>query len=148
MRIHSLPETRLRRDVDALMHRFWAMAWHEDRTVSPGMPDLHFVMQGEEGEKFQCGWLELKAIDKPISPTNRIGVKPSQHQFNRGWAHIMPIYFLVAVQDRCFVIPGKWSRELAHADCIVDLLGMSVLDFSKSKMQDVLPPFLREVTRI
>ena len=68
MRTISLPESKLRRSVDSRMAGSWLFTWHEDREISPGVPDLHYVMKptgeiGDIGTEYRVGWLELKAID-------------------------------------------------------------------------------------
>lgn len=145
----SLPETAFRHLIascDLRLH--WLMSWHEDREITPGMPDLHYVMKGEPDERFRVGWLELKAINTRLSKTNRIGVKPSQHQYNRAWARHMPIHFLVRVQDRVYLIPGAFSKELATAFCEADLGALCITNFHKSDLVEKLPQFLRDITKI
>lgn len=132
------------------MRDHWMMTWHEDREISPGVPDLHYVMCPEQGDmgKFRVGWLELKAIDKDISPKNRIGVESSQHQYIRRWVDHMPIHFMVRIIDRVFVVPGKFHKELQGASCYSDISVISDHQFHQSLITEELPPFLREVTRI
>lgn len=126
------------------------MTWHEDREISPGVPDLHYVPCPEQGDmgKFRVGWLELKSIDKDISPKNTIKVEPSQHQYIRKWGPYMPIHFLVRIVDRIFVVPGKYHRELQGAVCYSDISVLSEHQFHQSLIAEQLPPFLREITRI
>jgi len=142
-----LPETKLRRSVGKEMDPYWQMTWHEDREISPGVPDLHYVMKDSYSEH-RVGWLELKAIDTQITKSQRVGVEPSQHQYLRKWVHLMPIHFLVRVQERIFVIPGKYSRELSAAICRGDLAVISDIQFDEVDMAEMLPKFLRETTRI
>lgn len=124
------------------------MTWHEDREITPGVPDLHYVMKGEPGEEFRVGWLELKAIDTRITKTQRIGVEPSQHQYLRRWVPYMPIHFMVRIQERIYIVPGKWAKELSQACCEADMKLLSLLDFDQQQLAEVLPPFLKEITRI
>lgn len=143
-----LPETKLRHSIIHPMKEHWMMTWHEDREISPGVPDLHYVMKGAPGEKYRVGWLELKAIDTRITTTQRIGIKPSQHQYLRRWLPYMPIDFLVRIQTRIYVVPGMWARELSQACCDTDMKLLSSIDFEQSQLASVLPQFLREITRI
>lgn len=146
MKTHSLPETKLRRAVDKAMEPYWEMTWHEDREITPGVPDLHYVMLGDTPHR--VGWLELKAIDTQITKSQRVGVEPSQHQYLRKWAGLMPIHFMVRVQERIFIIPGSFSRELSMASCRGDLAVISYIQFDQSEIADYLPKFLRDITRI
>lgn len=146
MKTASLPETKLRRAIDKAMEGTWRFTWHEDREISPGVPDLHYVMLGDTPHR--VGWLELKAIDTQITKSQRIGVEPSQHQYCRKWAGLMPIYFLVRVQERIFVIPGNRSREISLASCRADLAIISHIQFDESEIVDYLPKFLRDITKI
>lgn len=143
-----LPETKLRSFIIHPMKEHWMMTWHEDREISPGVPDLHYVMKGEPGEQFRVGWLELKAIDTRITKSQRIGVEASQHQYLRRWVPLMPIHFLVRIQTRIYVVPGMWARELSQACCDTDMKLLSSIDFDQSQLADILPPFLKEITRI
>ncbi len=133
------------------MRELWAMTWHEDREISPGVPDLHYVMvkpDPNERYDYQVGWLELKAKEKEITKSNRVSVEPSQHQYLRRWASIMPIHFLVRIVDRVYVIPGKYHVELAAAGCMSDIAVLSVHQFYYKEIADELAPFLRKITRI
>ena len=122
------------------------MTWHEDREISPGVPDLHYVMKSDCDHR--VGWLELKAIDHPISKTHYIGVEASQHQYIRRWLPYMPIHFLVRVVDRVFVVPGKYHMELPNARCAADLSVLADHQFHQALIAEELPPFLREQTII
>lgn len=145
-----LPEQKFRDYLEPRMRDHWMMTWHEDRQVSPGVPDLHYVSLPEGGDlgKFRVGWLECKAIDKDISIRNKIGVEASQHQYIRRWDAHMPIHFLIRIVDRVFVIPGRWHKELPDASCYADISALSDLQFHQSLIAEQLPPFLREITRI
>jgi len=146
MKIAKLPETKLRQYVEQKMREHWMMTWHEDREITPGVPDLHYVMKGSE--EHRVGWLELKAIDTRITKTQRIGVEPSQHQYLRRWLPYMPIHFLVRIQEKIYVVPGAHHRELSCACSDMDMKLLSLIDFEQSQIAEVLPPFLREITRI
>lgn len=145
----SLPEMKFRRSItDSAMGEHWLMTWHEDREISPGVPDLHYVMKGAPGEQFRVGWLELKALDTNITNTQRVKIEPSQHQYLRRWVSHMPIHFMVRVKDRVYVIPGKWARELTQATSLADVAVLCSIQFDLAGMAQALPPFLREVTKV
>lgn len=148
MKTHKLPETKLRDYIKPRMDEDWMMTWHEDREISPGVPDLHYVMKGSPEEKYRVGWLELKATDSRLTRSQRIGVEPSQHQYLRRWLPYMPIHFLVCVQTHIYVVPGEYSKELATASSDMEMKLLSVLDFPRADIQQYLPRFLREITRI
>ena len=124
------------------------MTWHEDREISPGVPDLHYLMIPVVGSRSQVGWIELKAIDKQLTKTQRLTIEPSQHQYFRRWHQFMPMHFMVRVQERIFIIPGKYHREISLAVCRADLAIISELSFGEDEIADYLPSFLREKTRI
>jgi hypothetical protein len=148
MKTVKFPETKLRQYIQYPMAEHWMMSWHEDREITPGMPDLHYVMKGPPDQKFRVGWLELKAIDTRITKSQRIGVEPSQHQYFRRWTPHMPIHFMVRIQTRIYIVPGAWARELSQACCDTDMKVLSLIDFEQSQLAEILPPFLREITRI
>jgi hypothetical protein len=145
----SLPEMKFRRSItDSALGEHWMMTWHEDREISPGVPDLHYVMKGAPGEQFRVGWLELKALDVNVTNTQRVKIEPSQHQYLRRWTPHMPIHFMVRVKDRVFVIPALWARELVQATCLADMAALCSIQFDLVDMAKALPPFLREVTKV
>jgi len=145
-----LPELNFRHYIEPRMRDHWMMCWHEDREISPGVPDLHYVMldPNKAGIQYRVGWLELKAIDKPIGKSHYIGVEASQHQYIRRWLPHMPIHFLVRVVDRVFVVPGKYHRELADARCAADLSVLADHQFHQALIAEELPSYLREQTVI
>lgn len=141
-----LPELNFRHYIEPKMREEWMMTWHEDRGISPGVPDLHYVMKSSHHHR--VGWLELKAIDKPIGNSSKIGVEASQHQYIRRWLHYMPIHFLVRVVDQVFVIPGKYHKELPNARCTADIAVITDLQFHQNLIAEELPRYLREQTII
>lgn len=145
MKTAKLPETQLRGYVNTHMKGAWLMTWHEDREISPGVPDLHYVMLGGD---HRVGWLELKAIDTEISYSRRVKVEPSQHQYLRRWCPLMPIHFLVRIKMDVFMVPGEMSKQLSAAVSLVDMKAISVLHFRLTDLGLLLPPFLREATKV
>jgi hypothetical protein len=145
MKTTKLPETKLRQYLAKNMADHWDMTWHEDREITPGVPDLHFVMKGGD---HRVGWIELKAIDTNMTKSQRIGVEPSQHQYMRKWCPRMPIFFLVRVKDYMFLIPGELSKSLSAASSIEDLVAISDLHFQQQSLTTELPQFLRKATRV
>lgn len=150
MRTTSLPESKLRRSVDARMAGSWLFTWHEDREITPGVPDLHYVMKDIDatGAGYRVGWLELKAIDKNLTPSQRLNVEPSQHQYCRKWCKAMPIHFLVRVQERIFLIPAEFSNYISAATCRADLAVIAIAQFDEEDMTEILPTILKQITRI
>lgn len=148
----SLPELKFRHFIEPRMSEQWMMTWHEDREISPGVPDLHYVMKHGDpkgtNEEFKVGWLELKAKDSNVTKSQRISVEPSQHQYIRRWWPHMPIHFMVRVIDDVFVIPGKYHKELASAICLADISILSDLHFKDRDIATALPSFLRRITAI
>ena len=148
----SLPELKFRRFIEPLMREHWMMTWHEDREITPGVPDLHYVMKDSDppGTQtgFRVGWLELKAIDSNVTPSQRFKIEPSQHQYIRRWHHHMPIHFMVRSIDDVFVIPGKYHTELASAVCLADVSILADLRFKDHEIAAKLPTFLRKITAI
>lgn len=145
MKTVKFPETQLRQFLAKAMADEWMMTWHEDREISPGVPDLHYVMRGGE---YRVGWLELKAIDGNLTKARHICVEPSQHQYLRRWTPHMPIHFLVRILDMVFVIPGERSKELNQATTLVDVAVLAVLQCELRDLAAELPPFLRLITKI
>lgn len=145
MKTTKLPETKLRKFLATQMDTFWQMTWHEDREITPGVPDLHYVMKGGD---HRVGWLELKAIDTNLTKTQKISVEPSQHQYLRRWGSVMPIHFLVRVLDHVYVIPSIYAKELNNATNETELMAMSSIHFYQRDMMKVLPAFLSGVTKV
>jgi hypothetical protein len=124
----------------------WMMTWHEDRGISPGVPDLHYVMRGD-GE-YRVGWLELKSIDREISKTSRIKVEPSQHQYLRRWLPYMPIHFLVRANSVVYLVEGKYAAALPLLDSPNSICAISVAYFGQDRIDVDLPHILKKITRI
>lgn len=144
------PELKFRHFLAPKMQEYWLMTWHEDREISPGVPDLHYVMNSPLGQlsEYRVGWLELKAVDNPLNSRTKISVEPSQHQYIRRWLDKMPMHFLVRVIDRIYIIPAKWSKEIAVARCDYDLSIIAADEFHQSLITERLPAYLREETLI
>ena len=131
------------------MNGLWMSTWHEDREISPGVPDLHYVMFDESGDQqYRVGWLELKAVNKKISKTANIKVEPSQHQYTRRWCPHMPIHFCVKVINTVYLIPGKYHRELAMATSEVEIAVLAETHFQSEDLATELPIFLKKITAI
>lgn len=139
-----LPEQKLRDYVEPRMRDHWMMTWHEDRQVSPGVPDAHYVMS----PRHRVGWLEFKALDADITPRNRVTVMPSQHQYLRRWCPYMPIHFLIRIVDRIYIVPGERHMEVTQMTCYADIAMLSELQFDQKQIAEALPPFLKQVTAI
>lgn len=137
------------------MKGHWAMTWHEDREISPGVPDCHFSMNPAPEDsyfgsvyRFEIGWLELKSTDSDVTPSNRIGIEPSQHQYIRTWKDRTPIFFLVRVKEMVYLIPGERHSALAFAGSNEEIAQMAVSSFPQQEISEKLPHLLRGFTRI
>lgn len=125
--------------------------WHEDREITPGVPDMHYGFQTRwvEGhrEAYRIGWLELKAVDK-LMKSNRIVVEPSQHQYITKWLPAMPIHFLIRVDTTIYLIHGEYHPVLGSIYDTKELECIATVWFPQIKLVDVLIPVLKNITRI
>lgn len=126
------------------------MAWHEDRHISPGVPDLHYVMvNGEDSRiEYRVAWLELKAIDTELFPTCRIKVEPSQHQFIRRWLPHMPIHFLIRVKKTLYLVDGIHHAAIPEIHNADDMRLICTVTCHQADVVKVLAPILKTLTRI
>lgn len=87
---------------------FWELTWHEDRQVSPGVPDASYVLKPHSHMVYQTGWLELKseaAFDK--KGTVKFKLQPAQHDWIERHQRLIPVDILVEVGEIWyFVAPG------------------------------------------
>ncbi len=143
IRLHA--EMVFRKEVAEAIGDDCLFTWHEDRIISPGVPDLHYVCKGTG--KYQVGWLELKAISK-FSEGKKIHVEPSQHQYARKWGAAMPIHFLVKVGKKVYLIPSSMSREISLALDESYLAAAADRVFTIGEDFHALPEELRKITRI
>lgn len=142
----SKPETLWRHDLTRRMQGLWSMTWHEDRQVSPGVPDMHYSMGPMTTHRI--GWLELKAKETPLSRSNHITVEPSQHQYIPKWLDRMPIHFLIRVRNTVFLIDGIHHDVVRSVSSDHDLMLISRAVFPVSSTATELPPLLDLITRI
>lgn len=126
------------------MRDHWHMTWHEDGGISPGVPDLHYVMKSKDNS-FNIGWLELKACSAFDSNLN-FKVEPSQHAYFEKWARLMPIHFCIRIGDRIVILDAKHHRELALCKKIEQLIELPITYFHKSDISKVLTLILKKVT--
>ncbi len=141
-------EVDFRHYIEPRMRTHWKMTWHEDRCISPGVPDLHYCFLPEGTTKYRIGWLELKASRVSLSKRNRIAVEPSQHQYYRRWLPMMPIHFLVRVETTIYLIPGELHDEIPYVDSENIFPSMSVCWFRQIDIASVLPEQLKSIVRI
>lgn len=120
------------------------MSWHEDGGISPGTPDLHYVVDTD----CRVGWLELKSKDREIGKSNRIQVEPSQHQYIRKWLPYMPIHFLIRANNIVYLVEGKYSSAVALMDSPNTICSISIAYFPQEDIRDKLPALLKTITRI
>ncbi len=140
----SKAEQRFWYYVRDLMGDHWMVTRHEDRQVSPGVPDLHYVIDNE----CQVGWLELKAIDTELSKSQRIKVEPSQHQYMRRWNVFMPIHFLVRVKRIVYLVDSKHHMVLPEIHNANDMRLICTATCDQADIAKVLIPALKTLTRI
>jgi hypothetical protein len=137
------PETILRRTVKKNMSGTWEMTWHEDRQVSPGTPDISYVMIHAHCE---TGWLELKAIAGLTPAPWRFKLEPSQPEWMQRHADRVPVHFLVAVRETCWLIHGREWRMLQLPVSELMLDTVCIIKFEFSDMRRVLAPVLIDLT--
>jgi hypothetical protein len=106
------------------------MTWHEDREISPGVPDLSYVLLGDDCE---TGWLELKAT---LSPGKSVTFKiePSQHRWIRMHLGRIPIHFLVAWGDQWYFIDAKHHERLALSITKAELAAIAIRSFREKSV--------------
>lgn len=117
--------------------------WHEDREITPGVPDMHYCFMGH-----RVGWLELKALHGNLAVRNRVTVEPSQKQYIRQWRTYMPIHFLVRINAHLYLIPGDFADSLGAVGTIQDIESISVLHIPQTKLVEQLIPKLKEITKV
>lgn len=125
----SKPEDRFRAELLMGMKNQWMVTRHENRPqVSPGTPDLSYVMKGGG---YETGWLELKASDE-TDPEKKIliGLEPSQHQWIEKHHRSVPVYVLYKRGSKVYLISGSNHHSLAIAAKESDLrmVAMAVLE--------------------
>lgn len=136
----------LRDDLKKAMSGLWLMTWHEDREINPGVPDISYVMLGGN---YETGWLELKAVtEMEISRAGKVRfhVEPSQHQWISRHDQKIPIHFLCAVGERCFLLHGS-AHELIDRPLRVDELhSAAIIMIPKAALRQELPSVLKKLT--
>jgi hypothetical protein len=101
-----------------MMRGRWRMTWHENGGISPGVPDLSFVMLG--GGHYETGWMELKAERLKSPPlahpqqTFTLTIEPSQITWFESHEGLVPAIFLIALNDVWFVVTGRHVQTLAQ----------------------------------
>lgn len=129
-------ETVLRQQLSQRMFGLWTMTWHEDRAISPGVPDLSFVMKGADCE---TGWLELKAVDDEPEYTHAtLKIEPSQIEWMPKHAKVCPVYFLVAVGPVCYLIDGGHAKELSQMISYDQLRRIADIYFPRKQLREEL----------
>lgn len=104
------PEGQFRDEVSCAMRGLWTMTWHEDREISPGVPDLSYVMYRGE---YETGWIELKATWQEKGPY-KFKIQPSQHRWIADHCGKIPVHFLVAVTEKVWLIDGSHHKLLSE----------------------------------
>lgn len=131
------PEGKLRQCVKEQMSPHWLITWHEDREINPGVPDLSFVPRTGSHE---TGWIELKRVLVAPGEQVKFKIEPSQHQWVEAHCPLIPVHFIVAVNDVCYFVPGSSHRELSQ-NLHLEALGNMAL--STFPMRDMAPALTR-----
>lgn len=136
-------ELKFRHFLGPAMAEHWMITWHEDRHISPGVPDLHYVIDAD----CRVGWLELKAIEVELSKTHRVKVEPSQHQYIRRWRDLMPIHFLIRVKRIVYLVDGGHHAALPEIHNAHDMRLICAATCDQAEIAKVLTPALKTLTR-
>lgn len=137
------PETILRRAVKFGMSGTWELTWHEDRQVSPGTPDISYVMLVGYCE---TGWLELKALAAEAKEPYNFKLEPSQPEWMERHATRIPVHFLVAVGTSCWLISGVDWKLLQKPIYRNTLNDIAYIRFEIPDMRSKLAPTLQQLT--
>lgn len=132
-------ELDFRKLIIAKMGARWYHTIHVENFLTPGVPDLSFVM-AEEG--YETGWLELKAV----ADVKKVHVEPTQHRWMERHAKLVPAAFLINIGDVCYLVNGQRHTALLQPLTLEKLECESVA-FSKASLALVLPDLLEELTR-
>lgn len=136
------PEATFRIDLDKAMVGLWLMTWHEDREISPGVPDCAYVMNGG---RYETGWLELKAI-RNADPPYSFKLEPSQHRWIEAHHAKIPVHFLLATGKNIWLIPGAHHRMLTSPVSIEQLRLASICECTRESLRATLYNNLRDLT--
>lgn len=102
-------ELQFRRNLCNQMTGKWLVTIHVESHLNPGVPDLSYVMAGDNHE---TGWLELKVIKWNVQNTTRVQIEPGQHAWMRDHSRRIPAHFLITDEETCWVISGKHYASL------------------------------------
>jgi len=147
------PESMLRNHLKQRMRGLWLMTWHEDKEISPGVPDLSYVMlQPSKNGKLaglgatptgmatghETGWLELKAVFAPPPKTTEVHLKleSSQHQWIGFHLGKIPIHFLVAIGETWYFIDAIHHQTLARKISISTLESLAIASFPGDRVAE------------
>lgn len=141
--MNEKPETILRRAVKIGMSGTWELTWHEDRQVSPGTPDISYVMLIGYCE---TGWLELKALAVEAKEPYSFKLEPSQPEWMERHVNRIPVHFLVAVGKSCWLISGMDWKLLQKPIYRSTLDDIAYVRFEIPDMRAKLVPTLQQLT--
>lgn len=142
----SRSEVSFRHALTRAMEGQWRFVWHEDKEISPGVPDLMYCFESD-GFTYESGWLELKSKSDSLSGSNKIGVEPSQHQYIRRWRHLTPIHFLIHIKGMVYLVSSEHHSLLPMIDSIGVLASISIVSMRKDEMQHRLATTLKNIVR-
>lgn len=144
----KIAELQLRADVYRELHEFWVMTWHEDREISPGVPDVSYVMRFHVNPGYETGWLELKAeLEPKEGGTVKFKVRPSQHDWTERYLGLVPIHYLCALGTTWYLIDGVHHKKLAEPQSHESLRGLAVATITKNPSRGAtLARYLQKAT--
>jgi hypothetical protein len=133
-------ELDFRRDLLDQMAGLWYPTIHVENHLSPGVPDLSFVLIAKG---FETGWVELKSVIKPAD----VFVEASQHRWFERHCQYVPTCFLIDVNGTVFVVPGARHSQLMSVtnDKLID---NSTHRFLRDGLAHKLRPILMSMTRV
>jgi hypothetical protein len=133
-------ELEFRRDLLDQMSGLWYPTIHVENHLSPGVPDLSFVLNAKG---FETGWVELKAVLKPSD----VFVEASQFRWFQKHHAFIPTCFLIEVNKMVFVVPGARYDQLLSVTKD-KLESNSIGWFSREGLAYKLRPILATMTRV
>jgi hypothetical protein len=109
------PEQKFIDQISEEMFGTWKRTRHEDGQVTPGVPDLSYVMVGGP---FETGWMECKYGEKAA-------LEPSQHNWIEFHHTRIPVHILWGIGNTLYLFEGHDHgiiRPNVHFDKIAILI--------------------------
>jgi hypothetical protein len=133
-------ELEFRRHLLDRMSGLWYPTIHVENHLSPGVPDLSFVLIAEG---FETGWIELKSVVKSAD----VFVEASQHRWFERHCKFIPTCFLIEVSSTVYVVSGNRHTHLVS---LTDnkLVDHAICRFSRDDLAHKLRPVLVAMTKV